>query len=117
MAGTVKVMISEALKNEIFKKFKQDSKKIFKLMYDLKDNPKKGKLSGNVGGLQIKEIKYNSFRFYFITDGFKLKLLDENNLIEILIKFIRMSDKNSQQKTIDEIKNILTILGSNIFSE
>jgi hypothetical protein len=115
MARVIKIVIAEALKNEILKKFKQESKKIFKQMYSLKDNPKKGKLIGNVGGIYIKEIKYKSFRFYFVTDGFKLKILGEENLIDILIKFIKMSDKKYQQETIEEIKKILFNVGSRIF--
>ena len=57
------VTIAEDLKDDVFRKFKKESKKIFRLMYSLKDNPKKGKLLGNVGGIVIKEIKYKSLRF------------------------------------------------------
>ena len=80
-------------------------------MKSLEDNPKKGKLLGSVGGILIKELKYKSFRFYFITDGFKLKLLNESNLIDTLMKFVRMSDKKHQQKTTDEIRKILIHFG------
>ena len=111
-----RVIIIETLKNEILKKFKKDSKKVFKLLKSLEKNPKKGKLIGVTAGLTIKELKYKSFRFYFITDGFKLKCLNKNNLIDLLIKFIRMSDKKSQQKTINEIKRILQILGPRGFN-
>jgi hypothetical protein len=110
-----KVIISEDLKNEIIKKFKRESKKIFKQMYSLRDNPKKGKPLAKVGRIVIKELKYNPFRFYFITDGLKLKLLKVEELSDLLIKFVRMSDKNSQQKTIDEIKSILRSLGDEGF--
>lgn len=103
----VNVSISEELKNEILKKFKEESKIIFRQMYSLKENPHKGKIVGNVGGIIIKELKYKSFRFYFITDGYKLKLMGELKLVELLIKFVRMSDKKEQQKTIDEIKSLL----------
>ena len=111
----VKVSISENLKDEIFKKFKGESKIIFSHMYSLKENPNKGKLVGNVGGISVKELKYKSFRFYFITDGYKLKLMSESKLTELLIKFVKMSDKKNQQKTIDEIKNILRKFGENEF--
>lgn len=103
-------MILESLKNEILKIFKHESKIIFKLMYSLENNPNNGKFLGNVGGIIIKEIRYKSFRFYFITDGNKLKIMDEAKLNEILIRFVRMSDKKEQQKTIDEIKKILVNL-------
>jgi len=110
-----KVMIAETLKDEILKRFKKESKKIFKQMYSLKDNPKKEKLLGSVGGIIIKEIKYRSLRFYFITDGYKLKIMDKSNLTDLLIRFVRMSDKKHQQQTINEIKKILLHLGSEGF--
>ena len=110
-----KVVISEELKNEILKKFKEESKKIFRLMYSLKESPKKGKPVGQVGGLLIKELKYKSFRFYFITDGFKLKILDLENLSDLLIRFVRMSDKKDQQKVINEIKDVLRKIGKQGF--
>jgi len=102
-----KVEISEDLKKEVMKKFKGESKIIFREMRDLEENPKKGKAFGNVGGVVIKEIRYKSFRFYFIKDGFKLRCLDESRLTDLLIQFVRMSDKKHQQKVIEEIKHIL----------
>lgn len=105
------VIITESLKEEIFKKFKNESKKIFKLLYSLKENPGKGRELGQVRGLLIKEIRYESFRFYFITNGFEIKFLTLNDLQKLTIKFVRMSDKKSQQKTIDEIKQILRTIG------
>ncbi len=112
-----KVTIAETLKNEILKKFKEESKIIFRQMQSLEDNPRKGKELGNVGGILIKELKYKNFRFYFITDGYKLKIMDESKLIDLLIRFVRMSDKKYQQKTINEIKKILTIFGPEGFKE
>jgi hypothetical protein len=105
------VVIDESLKNEILKKFKEESKIIFRQMYSLEKNPHKGKTLGNVGGIIIKEIRYNSFRFYFITDGYKLKIIGQTKLTNLLIRFVRMSDKKDQQQTIDEIKKILLNLG------
>jgi len=109
------VVISEELKNEILKKFKEKSKKIFKQMYSLQENPKKGKLLGVVGGTVIKEIRSEGFRFYFITDGYKLKILGTSQLTDLLIRFVRMSDKKEQQKIIEEIKKVLATLGSKGF--
>jgi len=106
-----KVSIAETLKDEILKKFKEESKIIFRQMYSLGDNPKKGKLLGSVGGVVIKELKYKSFRFYFITDGYKIKIMDESKLTDLLIRFVKMSDKKHQQQTINEIKKILINLG------
>lgn len=110
-----KVEISENLKEEIFKKFKGESLKIFDLMHSLKENPKKGKFVGQISNIIIKELKYKNFRFYFITNGYKLRILDSEELNDLLIKFIRMSDKKDQQKVIEEIKNVLRKLGEEGF--
>ena len=107
----VKVKIDLSLFKEIEKKFKGESHKIIDLMESLEENPRKGKLLGIVGGIVIKEIRYSSFRFYFIADGHKLKFVNEATLTDLLIRFVRMSDKKNQQKTIDEIKKILTNFG------
>ncbi len=109
------VIIVKELENEINKKFKSDSIKIFELIYSLKENPKKGKPVGQVGGIVIKEIRYEKYRFYFITDGFKMKVLSIQQLTDLLIKFVRMSDKKTQQKTIDEIKTVLKEFGQEGF--
>jgi len=106
-----KVVISESLKNHILKKFKQESKKIFRLMHSLEENPKKGKFVGQIEGIVVKELRYKSFRFYFITEGFKLKILNVEELSDLLIKFVRMSDKKDQQKVIEDIKSVLREIG------
>jgi len=105
------VTIAENLKDDILKKFKEESKIIFRFMLSLGENPKKGKALGQAGGIVIKEIRYKNFRFYFITDGFKLKVMDESKLVDLLIRFVRMSDKKHQQQTIDEIRRILARFG------
>ena len=111
-----KVEITRALLEEIKKKFKSESHEIIDLMESLEENPKKGKPVGQVGGIVIKELKYGKFRFYFITDGFKLKFLEIQELNELLIKFVRMSDKKTQQKTIEEIKIVLKNFGKEGFN-
>ena len=111
-----KIKITESLFKEIEKKFKKESHKVVDLLETLEDNPKKGRPLANVGNIVIKEIRYDKgFRFYFITDGYKLKVLKVEELKDLLIKFVRMSDKKSQQKTIDEIKNVLRSLGDEGF--
>ena len=110
-----KVEIIDSLAKKIKKKFKQESHKIVKLLRTLEENPKKGKTLGTVGEIIIKELKYKSFRFYFITDGFKIKVLGIDELNDLLIRFVRMSDKKHQQKTIDEIKKILRTIGAEGF--
>ena len=106
-----KVEIDESLKNEIHRKFKQESKTIFRQMQSLEENPHKGKTLGEVGGIVIKEIKYKSFRFYFITDGYKLRIMEQSKLTDLLIRFVRMSNKKDQQKTINENKKVLIHFG------
>jgi|SRR3989344_3412776 len=110
------VIISKELENIIDKKFKKQSVKVFSLLYSLEKNPKKGKIVGQVGGLIIKEIKYEGFRFYFIADGYKLKVFTEVELTDLLIKFVRISDKKDQQEIINEIKKILINLGPEGFN-
>lgn len=110
-----KIEIVTSLFNEIKKKFKTKSHKIIDLMESLKTNPKKGKPLGSVAGIVIKEIRYEGFRFYFITDGYKLKFFNQESLTDLLIRFVRMSDKKHQQQTINEIKKILINLGFNGF--
>jgi len=106
------VIITEDLRKKIDQKFKAESIKIFKLLYSLKENPHKGKELAQIKGILIKEIKYESFRFYFIVEGYKIKILDEKNLINILIKFLAMSTKKGQQETIEKLKGLLRSFGS-----
>lgn len=110
-----KVEIVESLKNEILKRFKEKSKIIFRLMHSLSENPKKGRLLGAVGGIVIKELKYKNFRFYFLVDGYKIKVLSEEELTGLLLRFVKMSDKKHQQQTINEIKQILRTIGPSGF--
>ena len=85
-----RVIINKELEKVVDKKFKKYSIKIFELFYSLEENPHKGKIVGQVGGLLIKELKYENFRFYFITDGYKLRILEQELLTDLLIRFIRM---------------------------
>ncbi|MFH1771160.1 MAG: hypothetical protein ABH828_06425 [archaeon] len=102
-----KVEIVDSLYKEIDKKFKQESIEVLKHLKSLEKNPNKGKLLGNVAGTLIKELRYKSFRFYFIVDKYKLKLYSKNGLIDLLLRFVRMSNKKLQQKTIEEIREVL----------
>ena len=76
-------------------------------MHELRSNPKKGDTIGAVGNVAIKEIKYKKFRFYFIVNRYRVKFLKASELQDLLIKFVRMSEKKDQQKVIDEIKQFL----------
>ncbi|MEK6855814.1 MAG: hypothetical protein AABX66_01505 [Nanoarchaeota archaeon] len=111
----VKVIIVKALEEEINKIFKKQSVSIFELIYSLENSPNKGKPIGQVGGIVIKELKFENYRFYFVTDGYKIKMLRKEDLNDLLIKFVRMSDKKNQQKVIDNIKDILRNLGEEGF--
>ena len=108
----VKVEILRSLVLEIKKTFnKKEANKVLDLISALESHPKKGKLLGSVGGIVIKEVKYKQYRFYFIADGYKLKFFSEEDLTNFLLRFVRMSDKKHQQKTINEIRSILVKIG------
>ncbi|MFC1775188.1 hypothetical protein ACFLZN_02640 [Nanoarchaeota archaeon] len=110
-----KVEITKSLFTQIDKKFKKKSVKVLNHLKSLESSPRKGKLLGTVGGIVIKELKYEGFRFYFITDGFKLKYAGKEELIDLLLRFVRMSDKKHQQQTINEIKHVLITIGADAF--
>lgn len=105
-----KVEIVRSLLDEIEKKFKGESHDIIDLLETVEENPYKGKVVGNVGGIVIKELKYKGFRFYFILEGDRLKVFSKELLTDLLIKFVRMSDKKDQQKVIEEIKHVLRVM-------
>ncbi|MBT4604106.1 hypothetical protein HOC01_00565 [archaeon] len=107
----IKVIITNSLYEEINKKFKAHSTKILKKLKSIKDTPSKGKPLGTVGGILIKELKFESFRFYFIVDGHKLKWIQSKEISQLILQFVRMSDKKKQQKVIEEIKLILRQIG------
>ncbi len=107
-----KVEIVRSLVLEIKKRFsKAEGNKIIDLIQTLEDNPMKGKTLGSVGGILIKELKYKKSRFYFLADGFKLRFLSEEELIDLLLRFVRMSNKKQQKKTINEIRQVLIKIG------
>jgi len=111
-----KVEIVKSLVLEIKKRFnKKEANTILDLIQTLETQPKKGKLLGTVGGLEIKELRFKGFRFYFIADGFKLKFFSESELTGLMLRFVRMSDKKHQQETIHEIKQILIKIGPDGF--
>ena len=110
-----RVEIVKTLEKEVHKKFKSESVKVFRFMKTLEENPHKGKPLGNIAGIVIKELKYKKFKFYFIVDGYKIKVFSKEQLTDLLIRFVRMSDKKSQQKTINEIREVLIKLGPHGF--
>ena len=98
-----RVEIAPKLKEQIMKKFKQESITIFKQLKSLGENPNKGKIVGNIKEILLKEIKYLKFRFYFITDGRVLKFGTKSELEMLIIIFLAMSEKKDQKKIIKEI--------------
>jgi len=107
----VRVYILPELVRQIQKHFRNDAGKIFDLMQELEIHPQKGKTLGNIGRIVIKELRFRNFRFYFILEGHKLKCVNAEELKDLLIKFVRLSDKNLQQETINEIKYVLRLIG------
>jgi hypothetical protein len=107
-----RIEIAESLAKEIVKRFsKSQAMEIADLLESLERSPNKGKMIGHVGGIAIKELKYNGFRFYCIFDGFTLQTMSEENLVDLLFRFVRMSNKKDQQIVINEIKEILKKIG------
>ncbi|PIN85108.1 MAG: hypothetical protein COV47_03975 [Candidatus Diapherotrites archaeon CG11_big_fil_rev_8_21_14_0_20_37_9] len=110
-----KVIITNELEKKINKTFRKESIEIFSLLLTLEEHPKKGKELFSIGKLIVKEMKYKKFRFYFVTDLFKVKFLSQDYLKDLLIKFVKMSGKKDQQKTISEIKHTLRNMGNEGF--
>ncbi len=106
-----RVIITKALEEEVLGKFKGKSHDIFLLMKSLENAPQKGKALSHVENIILKELRYQTFRFYFITDGQVLKFGSHDEIAALLIKFIRMSDEKAQQQTIAEITRILKSMG------
>ena len=110
-----KVVITRALREEVFKTFKASSEKIFLQMQSLEEEPHKGKALAHVAKIIIKELRHENYRFSFITDGRVLKFGTQDELVTLLIKFIKMSEKKDQQRIIDSIKAALRSMGFDAF--
>lgn len=61
----------------------------------------------NLDVLKYEDGNNHKIMLPVLPDGFKLKFLSEEELTDLLLRFVRMSDKKHQQNTINEIKNIL----------
>lgn len=61
--------------------------------------------------MSIRELRYKTYRFYFILDAHKLYLFSVNQVKDLLIRFVRMSKKNDQRAAIKKIKSILIKMG------
>ncbi|MFH1649164.1 MAG: hypothetical protein ABIA93_01300 [Candidatus Woesearchaeota archaeon] len=105
------VEIMPSLEAEIDKRFKAKSVEVLEFLKTLEHEPKKGKPLGRVGNIAIKELKYEGYRFYFITDAYQVRFFKEEELVDLLLRFVRMSDKRHQQDVIDEIREVLLKIG------
>jgi hypothetical protein len=107
-----KVIITQELFRDIQKTFSStEANEIIDSFESLAQNPQKGKTLSSVAGILIKELKYGTYRFYFITDGHVLKAGTMEELAALLIKFVRMSEKKDQQKIIESIRSTLQSMG------
>ena len=104
----VKIVVSSILLKQLNKVFGQKKAlEILDLFETLEENPKKGAEQSEIistsdfSNLQGKEV--GRFRFYFVCDNFKIKFLKVEELKDLIIKFIRMSKKDNQDRVIEEI--------------
>jgi hypothetical protein len=105
------VEITPALEDEINRKFKHNALDVLLHLKSVATSPKKGKPLGRVGNIAIKELKYGGFRFYFITDAYQVRFFEEHELTDLLLRFVRTSDKNAQRHVIEEIREVLLAMG------
>ncbi len=113
----IEIKVSPILVKKIRKTFKNKSKEIFRWMRKLRETPHAGQLMASIGHIELRELKYeNVFRFYFFTNKNLVKILDEDELQLILIKFVEISKKGKeQQKIIDKLKKDLKKYGFDWF--
>ena len=113
----VRVFVTSSLKKRIIRKFsKSEADEIFCLFFELEKNPLKGKALAHIAEWMIKELKYDTYRFYFLqrSDNF-IKFLSDEDLKNEIIKFVEMSKKNNQQEVIEKIKLYLKKKGFDYF--
>lgn len=101
------VEIDSTLIKKIHKIFKKESIQVFEFLKSLEQYPEKGKLLFSTKKYQLKELKYNLYRFYFIKENNKLYVLDEKLLKEEVLTFLDLSKKNNQQDVINKLKIFL----------
>jgi len=106
-----KVLVDSKLVIKIDKKFRNKSLEVISWLRELEKNPKKGDLLRRVDNTAIKEIKFRGFRFYFIVNNYRIKVLKIEELTEELIKFVEMSNKQDQNRVIDKIERRLRAVG------
>lgn len=111
-----KVEITEYLFKKIEKTFSTaEANTVIDLIEKVEKQPHKGKSLTHVSEYVIKELKYKKYRFYFITDGHKLKFGTKEELTDLLIKFVEMSDKKDQEKAIQQVRDAIRKIGFDEF--
>ena len=98
------VQIDSDLIKKIYKIFKKESIEVFEFIRTLEQNPQKGKVLFNSKKYQLKELKYKSFRFYFVKSHDTIIVFEENEIIT----FLDVSKKNNQQEVINKLKRIIS---------
>lgn len=72
------VQVDSGLIKKIYKIFKKESIQVFEFIKTLEQNPMKGKVLFNSKKYQLKELKYKSFRFYFVKSHNTIIVFEEN---------------------------------------
>lgn len=79
-------------------------------MHRLGRTPKSGKALTKIGSLMLGEIRFRGYRFTYVTDAHKVKLLSVYELEDLIIRFVEYFDKKHQRKTIEKLKDALRIV-------
>lgn len=105
-----RVIITRTLKERILKRFGGEAETIFSKMHRLGRTPKGGKALTKIGSLMLGEIRFRGYRFYYVTDAYKVKFLSVHELEDLIIRFVEYFDKKHQHKTIEKLKDALRIV-------
>lgn len=104
------IKFSKKFVKELTKIFSK-SKAIAKIKQLEKTKEDSGKFVALANGIEIRELKDKSFRFYFIQKNGKYEFITEEEFSKKIIQFVALSKKNNQQKVIDKLKEDLQKFG------
>ena len=74
-------------------------------------SPSEGDFVAMISSIVIREKRLKSFRFYFIIKDTKKHIVTEEEIKNLIIKFVALSKKNNQQEVIDKLKEDLRKFG------
>lgn len=74
-------------------------------------SPSEGDFVAIISNIVIREKRLKSFRFYFIVKETKKHVITEQELKNLIIKFVALSKKNNQQQVINKLKEDLNKFG------